>query len=153
MRSRVNDTKSAVRLAPKVESWFHKKAHEPVQMTCLHFFDLFFSLLWLNEKLQKRERTCRAYMKVPEPCFCLFLLAATPTYHPHPPPPFLCNCVWPPPQTAACTLFTVTCSLLSASLYFIPELLSICLIHMPSVHVHVCAQDYATATETNSPFF
>lgn len=64
---------------------------------------LFFicSFSFLIKKLQKRERTCRAYMKVLEQCFCpLCLLPSSPL--------FLCYCI----SSAACTLCTVMYCLL-----------------------------------------
>lgn len=79
------------------------------------FFICCFS--FLIKKLQKRERTCRAYMKVLEQCFCpLFLLPS--------PPLFLCYCICPSPSSAACTLCTVV-----YSLHVLPALLSNCLTH------------------------
>lgn len=55
---------------------------------------------FLIKKLQKRERTCRAYMKVLEQCFCPLCLLPSP-------PLFLCYCICPGPSSAACTLCTV----------------------------------------------
>lgn len=85
--------------------------------TCANYVSLFFicSLSFLikkkKKKLQKRERTCRAYMKVLEQCFCPLCLLP-------PPPLFLCYCVGPSPSSAACTLCTVMYSLLSALPFF-----------------------------------
>lgn len=60
------------------------------------FISLFFPCLL--KKLQKRERTCRAYMKVMERCFCPTLLAPTP------PPSLYLRCrVDLSPSSAACS--------------------------------------------------
>ena len=84
---------------------------------------LFFicSFSFLIKKLQKRERTCRAYMKVLEQCFCPLCLLPSP-------PLFLCYCTVPalyrpkfssmhplhchvlPPPCASCFFFSVIAS-------------------------------------------
>lgn len=47
---------------------FFTQARELVQITCLYFVSVLFLLK--QKKLQKRERTCRAYMKVLKQSFC-----------------------------------------------------------------------------------
>lgn len=47
---------------------FFTRARELVQITCLYFVSVLFLLK--QKKLQKRERTCRAYMKVLKQSFC-----------------------------------------------------------------------------------
>lgn len=107
------------------------KAHEPVQMTCLYFWSLLLSLP-IKQKASKARKDMQGIHEGTGAMLLPVLLAATP-----PPPKLLCNCVSPRPSWAACTLFTVSCSLFSPFLYFIPDLLSICLIRTQSVDVYV----------------
>lgn len=80
--------------------------------SCLYFFICSFS--FLIKKLQKRERTCRAYMKVLEHLLLPALLAAVPSSPP------LCYCIRPghiqqhAPSTLSCTPSSL-CSLLFLS--------------------------------------
>lgn len=80
-----------------------------LQIMCLYFSSALFPFQ-IKQKLQKRERTCRAYMKVLEQS-ALFVCCP-------PPPLYLCNCVCPSPSSAACTVCTVMYSLFSAHPFF-----------------------------------
>ncbi len=85
--------------------------------TCANYVSLFFicSFSFLIKKLQKRERTCRAYMKVLEQCLCPLCLLPSP-------PLSLCYCICPSQSSAACTVCTVMYSLLPV----LPAFLSNC---------------------------